>query len=277
MAETLTGRRIAIPETRELDRLARMLEERGATVLRCPLVAIHDAPDPAPVEAWLRRFAAEPFDDLVLMTGEGVRRLHSAACRAGIEEAFLAALRRSRKICRGPKPGQALRELGLQADLRAERPTTAGVIASLSVLDLRGRTVGIQLYPDNPNAALTDFLATAGATPVPVTPYVYASEADDRRVTALIDELTAGRVDVIAFTSSPQVRRLFEAAAAHGRAVELHHALGVVTVAAVGPVVSEELQRRGVRVAVMPGGTFFMKPLVSAIEASDAAASLPER
>jgi uroporphyrinogen-III synthase len=30
-----------------------------------------DAPDPAPVEAWIRRAIDQPFDDLVLMTGEG--------------------------------------------------------------------------------------------------------------------------------------------------------------------------------------------------------------
>ena len=43
----LSGRRIALPETRELDRLAQMLEEHGAETLRCPMVAISDVPDPA--------------------------------------------------------------------------------------------------------------------------------------------------------------------------------------------------------------------------------------
>src|SRR5260370_29299591 len=78
----LAGRRIALLEHRELDRLGRMLEEQGAETLRCPLVAIVDAPDPAPVEAWLRRAIAAPFDDLVLMTGEGLRRLPGGAPRA---------------------------------------------------------------------------------------------------------------------------------------------------------------------------------------------------
>jgi uroporphyrinogen-III synthase len=40
---------IAVPETRELEVFASLLERRGATVLRCPLVAIRDAPDPTPV------------------------------------------------------------------------------------------------------------------------------------------------------------------------------------------------------------------------------------
>jgi hypothetical protein len=37
--------------------------------------AIRDAPDAEPIAAWLRRFADGRCDDLVLMTGEGLRRL----------------------------------------------------------------------------------------------------------------------------------------------------------------------------------------------------------
>src|SRR5437870_3251769 len=70
----LAGRTIAVPETRELEVFAAMLERRGARVLRCPLVAIRDAPDPAPVLAFARAFAQEAFDDLVLTTGEGLDR-----------------------------------------------------------------------------------------------------------------------------------------------------------------------------------------------------------
>jgi uroporphyrinogen-III synthase len=143
----LAGRRIAILEHRELDRLGRMLEEQGAETLRCPLVAIVDATDPAPVEAWLRRAIAAPFDDLVLMTGEGLRRLHGAAERAGLEADFRDAARRMRTITRGPKPARALREVGLNPGLRAEIPTTEGVIAALSAGELAGRRVGIHGSP----------------------------------------------------------------------------------------------------------------------------------
>ena len=48
-ATSLAGRVIAIPETRQLDVLARLLERRGATVLKVPLVAIYDAPKREPV------------------------------------------------------------------------------------------------------------------------------------------------------------------------------------------------------------------------------------
>lgn len=69
MSDELAGLRVVVPETRELEVLARMLERQGATALRCPLVAIIDAADPAPIEAWLRRFVATPPDDLILLTG----------------------------------------------------------------------------------------------------------------------------------------------------------------------------------------------------------------
>ena len=81
----LSGRRIALPETREIERLARMLEAEGAETLRCPMVAIKDTPDPLPVQEWLRRL---PFDDLVLYTGEGLRRLHGFARRLDVEAGF---------------------------------------------------------------------------------------------------------------------------------------------------------------------------------------------
>jgi uroporphyrinogen-III synthase len=81
----LSGRRIVVPETRELGQLVRMLEEHGADTVSCPMIAIRDAPDPAPVEAWLRRFAGGACDDLVLMTGEGLRRLLGFARRFDLE------------------------------------------------------------------------------------------------------------------------------------------------------------------------------------------------
>jgi uroporphyrinogen-III synthase len=104
----LSGRRIALPETRELDRLAGMLEAEGAETLRA-LVAIKDTPDPLPVQQWLEHF---PFDDLILYTGEGLRRLHGFARRLDIEAGFLDGLRSARKITRGPKPERALRDSG---------------------------------------------------------------------------------------------------------------------------------------------------------------------
>ncbi|WP_371418385.1 uroporphyrinogen-III synthase [Methylocapsa sp. S129] len=252
-----------MPETRELDLFTTMLRERGAIPIPCPLVAIRDAPDPAPVEEWLRRFIARPGDDLILLTGEGLRRLAGVAERAGIRDSFVAALRPPRKITRGPKPVRALREIGLDADLTAPTPTSAGVVEALAAFDLTGRRVGVQLYPDGDHQPLLGFLSGAGAQADAVLPYVYASEADDERVLGIIAQIAAGEIDAIAFTSSPQVRRFFQVAAKDGRVDAAREGLERILVAAIGPVVAGELAAFGVRADVMPANeTYFMKPLV---------------
>src|SRR5215831_12813473 len=157
---SLQGRIIAVPETRELDVFAGLLERRGARVIRCPLVAIHDAPDPKKILAWIERVIAGPCDDLILLTGEGLRRLLSCIDRnaAALRAPFIDALSGLRKITRGPKPARALREIGLQSDLAAATPTTEGIIQLLSNHNLKGRRVGVQLYGSDPNVRLTTFL-----------------------------------------------------------------------------------------------------------------------
>ena len=264
MAGTLNGRRIVLAESRELDLLARMVESEGGEAIRCPLVAITEAREPAAVSAWLRRFVERPCDDLVVLTGEGLRRLAATARDAGIEDSFRHALAAVRKVTRGPKPAKALRELGLEPELRAAEPTTAGVIKTLSAQDLRDHRISVQLYPDAKSDPV-DFLTTAGARPDPVLPYAYASEAETGRVVAVIERMARERIDVIAFTSSAQVRRLFAVAQEGGREAELRATLARIKVAAVGPVVAAELQSRGVTVAITPASSFFMKPLIRAI------------
>src|SRR5438034_7757028 len=154
MADRLNGYRILILETREEAQFSRLLTEQGADVLQCPMFTIHDAPDPAPVEAWIRRVIATPLDDLVLMTGEGLRRLMKVVRRIGLEQEFVAALGRARKFARGPKPGRALREIGLKPQVTTEKPTSEGIAEMLSRLDLKGHRVGLQLYPDKGHSVL---------------------------------------------------------------------------------------------------------------------------
>src|ERR1700676_1495480 len=148
MADRLNGYRILILETREEAQFSRLLTEQGADVLQCPMFTIHDAPDRAPIEAWIGRFIAKPCDDMVLMTGEGLRRLMKVVRRIDVEPAFVTALASARKFARGPNPGKALREIGLEPQITTEKPTSEGVAEMLSRLDLRDRRLGLQLYPD---------------------------------------------------------------------------------------------------------------------------------
>ena len=263
MNTPLKDRVIAVAETRELDVFASLLERRGAQVLRYPLVQIIDAPDPEPVLRFVGVVIGGGLDDLILLTGEGLRRLlrcvenHQPSSRGP----FLEALSRLRKITRGPKPARALRELGLGADLPATEPTTQGVIATLRGINLQGRRVGVQLYGDDPNQPLIDFLSHAGARVSPVMPYRYADASSSAAVTELLARMRAGEVDAIAFTSKAQVERLFRAEPADA----VRQALASTRVAVVGPVVREALASHGVEITTMPEDAWFMKPLTSAL------------
>ena len=259
----LQNRCIAVPESRELDVFATLLERRGASVLRCPLVDIRDAPNPGPVLDWIRTFCAGGCDDLLLFTGEGLRRLLSLIEHhtPELRENFVAQLSTVRIIARGPKPGRVLRELGLKPTLVADPATTPGMIALLQTLDLKGRRVGVQLYGTEPNTLLMDFLAGAGAQVLPVWPYVYADAAADAEVLALIEAMHNGQVDAIAFTSLQQVERLFRLAEPE----RLKDVLNRTVVAAIGPVVADALRAHGVEPQVVPEDSYYLKPLTQAL------------
>ena len=259
--ELLQGRCVAIPETRQLDVLAGLLERRGAGVLRCPLVGMHVEQ----VHCWLDTAIRDPFDDLILLTGEGLRRLVGFAEGYGWREEFIAALGEMRTIVRGPKPAKALRELGLKAQVSACAPTTQVVIETLSSDNLYDRRVGVQLYGEEPNEPLRAFLDQAGAHDFFVAPYRYADEAEDQQVVELIDQLIAGGIDALCFTSTPQIRRLMSVARKHNKTDALTQALEQVVIASIGPIVSQALEDEGLRADIMPSGSFFMKPLVQAL------------
>lgn len=265
MSRPLEGRTIALAEARQLEELAQLLEAEGAATLRCPMVSILDAPDSAPVRDWLEELCAGRFAYLVLMTGEALRRLLSFAEREDRRDASVAALRGTKLVTRGPKPGQVLKEIGLTPALVARTPTTEGVIATLRDEALRGQTVGVTLYGE-PNPPLEQFLVSVGATVRAVMPYVYAPAADDDRVVELITRLERGAVDVLLFTSSPQVDRLQEVAEQRSLGDALRTGLARTRVAAIGPVLADHLRQRGVTVSICPEQGFVMKNLVQHIK-----------
>ena len=266
MADRLNGYRILILETREEAQFSRLLAEQGADVLQCPMFEIHDAPDRASIEAWIRRCIAKPFDDLVLMTGEGLRRLMKVARNIRVDQDFIKALGKARKFARGPKPGRALREIGLEVEVTTEKPTSEGIAEMLSRVDLGGHRVGLQLYPDKDHSALIGAITAQGAEVDTVLPYVYDAKTADANIVTAIDEMAAGRIDAIALTNLGQVRRLVETARAKGCEARLREGLDKTLIASVGPAVSEELKSQGLRTDIYPANeAFFMKPLISAM------------
>lgn len=259
----LKGKRIAVPEMRELEVFSGLLERRGAEVLRCPLVTIYDTPHSAQVLAFAVKLADGGFDDFVLITGEGLTRILSCIDKyePALRPRFVEGLGKLRTITRGPKPARALRQLGLKPGIEATEPTTEGVIKSLSAHPLEGRRMAVQLYGNDPNATLMRFLKERQAQVSTVAPYVYGNAADDATVHALLERMAAGEVDAIAFTSKLQIERLVT----QHPAQLVKRALSRTKIAAVGPIVAEAIRAAGFEVASSPEHSWFMKPLVVAL------------
>lgn len=264
----LDGLTILVPESRELDLFAAMLEAEGASALRCPLVQILDLDDTAEAKAWIDRLIAGAFQDVIWLTGEGLRRLLPVAERDRRRAQFVAALGRVRAITRGPKPARALRELGLSPGLAPSTPTSQGVLDALAGEDIGGRSIGVQLYPGDGALPLLAGLRDRRAAVFPVTPYRYASQAEAEQVVDAIRALIAGRIGMIAFTSSPQVERLIDVGRAAGLEQQLAEAFTRVRIAAIGPVVEKTLRRHGVTTILRPETSFHLKPLVGAMAAA---------
>jgi uroporphyrinogen-III synthase len=259
----LKGKRIAVPEMRELEVFSSLLERRGAEVLRCPLVTIYDSPHSAAVLAFAQNVAEGNFDDFILITGEGLTRILSCINKhdPALQERFVAGLGRLRTITRGPKPARVLRQLGLRPNVEASAPTTPGVIEALKPLDLKGRRVALQLYGNDPNLQLQTFLRERGAQFSTIAPYIYGNAADDATVKSLLERMANGEVDAIAFTSKLQIERLVN----QQPAPLVKRALSNTKIAAVGPIVAEAIRAAGYEVASSPEHSWFMKPLVVAL------------
>lgn len=261
--EAFDGLTILVPESRELDLFATMLEAEGARAVRCPLVQIADLEDTSEAETWIGRIIKSPFDYAILLTGEGLRRLLviSGAQRG----ALITALEQTRLITRGPKPVRALREIGLTPAIMAPIPTSQGVREILETEKIDGRSIGVQLYPGDGALPLVETLRQRGAEVFPVTPYRYASDAESAMVASVIRDLAAGKIGMIAFTSSSQIDRLYAVAREFGLERTLADGLARTSIAAVGPVTENALAAHGLKSAIHPDASFHLKPLVRAI------------
>jgi len=259
----LDGLTILVPESRELDLFAGMLETQGARALRCPLVQIADLDDPAEAMQWIAEMIRAPFDFTVLLTGEGLRKLLDLA--GAQRDGLIAALQKTRTVTRGPKPARALREIGLSRNLTADEPTSQSVLACLEKQNILGSRIGVQLYPGGGAQAMVDGLRHQGAAIFPVTPYRYITQTESEKVAQTIRDLAAGRIGMIAFTSSPQIERLFAVARESGLMLELTQGLARTQIAAIGPVMESALAAHGLSSAIRPAASFHLKPMVNAI------------
>jgi uroporphyrinogen-III synthase len=252
MAQPLKDVTVAIVEHRFTNEFSTLFERLGATVYACPLLQEKPVENKNELQDFVQRVIAGTFDLMIFLTGVGARFLVAEAESMGVKEDFLNELGKLTIVVRGPKPVTALRQLGVRIDVIPGNPTTEGVIEALRNRDLQGRHVGVQLY-GTPNLQLVSALEARGANVTPVQVYAYGTASDLNAVSALIGRMLDGQIRIVAFTSAPQVRILFDFAAQLDLVEPLERALRTaIVIASIGEVTSRSLAERNLTPAIVP-------------------------
>ena len=242
-----SGRRVVTFESRRAAEMASLIQRHGGTPVSAPTlreVAIERNEPALELAALLQR---GEVDLVVLMTGVGTRALAAEIAPALDREAFAAALRGVQVVARGPKPGAALRELGVTGFAAVPEPNTwREVLAVLNrvAAPLAGKRVVVQEY-GMPNRELYAALEAAGAAVTPVPVYKWALPEDTAPLRAALHALARGEIPVALFTSRPQVEHLSIVAAEEGVLEGVRAALGRGVIGSIGPVCSEALRADG--------------------------------
>lgn len=252
MMASLRGKTIAITEARRAVELANLITKLGGVAYSAPAVREVPRRDLGPALEALDRICRGEVAAVIFLTGVGTRAFFALADKAGKREALLQALQAMFVVARGPKPIAALRDAGVRIDLVPKEPTSEGLLTDLASHELHGKAVAVQLYGEE-NRFLVEGLKARGAAVLEIPLYEWALPEDQEPLIRLILDLLGRRIDIVAFTSSPQIKHLFAVAERLGLSDRLAGALrDGVTVAVVGPVCEMALAEHGIIPKIQP-------------------------
>jgi uroporphyrinogen-III synthase len=259
--------RVGLLETRRQRELSAMFVRQGARVLSCPLIFPESHGLEEPVRKFIEEAIAGKFEVVVFYTGIGIEAVLNAARQLGKYEALKNALALMTIVARGPKGKGALKRHSLTPAGMAEPANTEGLVKLVHGLDVNGKGVAVALAGDQPNSELAEAVRLGGGEIYQFPPYHYRPPEDLGEIKTFVENVVAGEVDVLVFTTTPQVTILMEAAEKLGSAREfLHGVNSSIAVAAIGTVTAATLLRFGVRVSVRPPeAEETMRGLVAAI------------
>lgn len=244
----LQGATVALLEARAADQVVALMRRHGAMTLSAPALAEIPVIAPEAVQALLEETRRQPPKLAIFQTGTGTRVLFDMAREHGAALALGAVFDRCLVAVRGPKPAAALRSHGIRIDRSAQAPyTTVELLAAVADIAMANEIVLVQRYGET-NDALRAGLENAGATVREIPVYRWALPADLLPLMVLMDELEAGRVDAVVFTSASQLRNLRTVATDAGRFETVWEALRASRLVSIGPVCSQALRDLGLPV-----------------------------
>jgi uroporphyrinogen-III synthase len=200
--------------------------------------------------AFAHTLAAGGFDMAIFLTGVGTRALARVVATVYPLEQFSALLRKIPIVARGPKPVAALKELNVPVTVAVPEPNTwRELLTSLdersASVPLQGARLALQEYGAT-NPDLLQALADRGTHVTRVPVYQWALPEDLAPLSAAIEAIARGAVDVALFTTSIQAVHLMQVATDMGLQEALGRQFNRILVGSIGPVTSEQLRAQGI-------------------------------
>lgn len=281
---SLSNLTIAVTGSRRAHELAHIIRTFGGRPHIAPTIGIEISEVTAEsAKQFIMKILKERPDYVVFMTGPGVYSLMSIAIELGKQEPLINALHNTLMVCRSDKPKTALNHFGLKANLIPEKENTAiGILRLLQNYDLQDKKIAI-LWHGSYSRELGEKLQKNGAKIFESSTYTYSNKLNNAGaltlkkmgfryeapieliVVKLIEEINAGAIDAITFTSPPSVRELFRIAIKHNMETSLKESLNSKTVVVViGPSTRKALEENNVLVDVMPE-IYKMGPMINSL------------
>jgi uroporphyrinogen-III synthase len=247
MSETsedgLNGLRVALFEARFKDEFANLVRKQGAEPIVGPTMVEAPLELGAELRAFVAALRAGELHAMIALTGAGQRKLATLVEPILPRDELRERLSTIVVAARGPKSVGGLKELGVKPQVTAPEPHTWQELlkALETYMPLQGRHVALQQY-GVPHERLTDALEARGARVMQVPVYRWQLPDDLGPLERVIDELCAGRVHAVLFTSGPQAGSLIEVAGRLGKEAALRAALARCAIGSVGPSCTEAMQ-----------------------------------
>ena len=277
---SLCGITVAITSSRRASELASLVRRFGGIPYIAPTIGIrNNNPPNSECIKFIEIIRNERIHYFVFMTGVGVFNLFQNIQKLHQLETVIEKLRNTVVIARSNKPAMELRKFGIRTNLVPNINTIEGILNLLGNFDIKNKNIGILWHGDYSHS-FREKIESLGSKVFEFSSYTYSTSLgktnasmlkemgydyvppSEEKIGRLIEDIMAGTIDTITFTSPPAVKEFFEFAKRnnqiHALKEKLNHDLLVVSV---GPSTSKMLATFHVLVDVMPA-TYRMGSMV---------------
>jgi uroporphyrinogen III methyltransferase/synthase len=239
----LFGKRIVLTRAQEqAGEFARLLRAYGAEPISAPTIKMIP---PSDWDALDQAIAAlSSYSWLIFTSVNGIAPFMERLKTARRDVRALAHLQIG---AIGPRTAEELRRYGLTADLIPSEYQAEGMVAAMSRHELRGTKVLIP-RAEVAREMLPEQLRAQGATVDVIA--VYRTVPPEAGLSRLKEQIQAGAIDVITFTSSSTVTNFVDLI---GGAQEARRLGAKTTIACIGPITARTAEEYGLPVTIMPG------------------------